>query len=215
MRRDPPRGPAAIAGMRRDTPRGLAAIAGIRCDMPRRLAAAVVLAAVGVIAIALGGCGSDGSASRTRLLDTSKVSRAIEQSIQRERHLHAQVSCPLAVPQTNREAFVCMARTAGATTPFAVTESSSSGEVNYVGCRGAVAACMGVTRGPLLDRARVQLSIAETVRAKRNLSVRVTCPQGLPRKPGLRFTCLARGRGVSGSFDVTVLPSGGVSYVGH
>lgn len=187
--------------MRRDPSGGLALIA--------------VLSAVSAIAVALGGCGSSGGGSASRLLDTGKVSRAIEQSIRRERQLQAQVSCPLAVPQADREAFVCMARAADRTTPFAVTESGSGGKVNYVGCRGAVAACMGVTRGPLLDGARVQLSIAETVRAKRNLSVHVTCPQGLPRKPGLRFTCLARGRGVSGSFDVTVLPSGGVSYVGH
>lgn len=102
----------------------------------RRLAIAAVaaIACAGVVSA----CGSS-SSSKTNL-NTTRVARAIEQSILSQRHVHATVSCPTVVAQEQGKTFECVATTRGTKrpfvptrTPFAVTVQNSKGDVTYKG----------------------------------------------------------------------------------
>ncbi len=69
-----------------------------------------------------------------------RVAASIEQSIFSERHLHARVACPAAVPQEQGKTFECIATSRSAKKPFAVTKTpfvvtiqNSKGYVTYRG----------------------------------------------------------------------------------
>jgi hypothetical protein len=80
-------------------------------------------------------CGSSKSSTtppKTHL-NTNRVALSIEQSILKQRHLHATVTCPAVVPQEPGRNFVCIATTRkGVKTSFAVTQSNN-GNVTYQG----------------------------------------------------------------------------------
>ena len=85
-------------------------------------------------------CGSSSKSPPKTNLDTAHVALSIERSILSDRHLHAKVVCPAAVPQEKGKTFECTATTRGVkkpfavtTTPFVVTIQNSSGYVTYVG----------------------------------------------------------------------------------
>ena len=102
------------------------------------------LAAVAALACAalLGACGSSSSSSSgtTATVDVTRVAASIEESILKERHIHATVVCPTAVPQVKGQTFECIATShspvkpyAEIKTPFVVTVQTNKGYVTYVG----------------------------------------------------------------------------------
>jgi hypothetical protein len=96
---------------------------------------AFVLAALASTTLisACGGSSKSPTAAPQRHLNTNRVAVSIEQSILKERHLHAKVSCPAVVPQEPGRNFVCVATIhKGLTTTFAVTQGNN-GYVTYQG----------------------------------------------------------------------------------
>lgn len=86
--------------------------------------------------MAMSACGSSTSSSSSSTsaktnLNTPHVERAIAQSILHERHVHATVVCPKAVPQEKGHNFTCIARVGKTTTPFAVVQQNNGGYVTY------------------------------------------------------------------------------------
>jgi hypothetical protein len=69
------------------------------------------------------------------VLDIKKVEGAIRESILRQRHLHATVTCPAEVLQQAGVAFNCTATVGGKPYPFTVTQVDGNGHVRYVGTR--------------------------------------------------------------------------------
>lgn len=116
-------------------------VAGVARARPRR--GAIVAVTALACAALISACGSSSPTSSTAAktnLDTAHVAASIEQSIFSERHLHAKVSCPVAVPQQQGKTFTCIATTRAAKkphtvsrTPFAVTIQNSKGYVTYKG----------------------------------------------------------------------------------
>jgi hypothetical protein len=93
---------------------------------------APVLAAAAALVL-LSGCGSD-DPKEVVILNTERVERAIEDSIQSKRHLEAHVSCPSGVHQQKSLQFECTAELErGGTTTFDVTQTDDKGHVTYVG----------------------------------------------------------------------------------
>jgi hypothetical protein len=89
-------------------------------------------------------CGSSSSSSTSSTaasnLNTVRVAGAIQESILKERKLHAKVVCPTTVPQEQGKTFECVATTTSAKAPhtevkttFVVTIQNSKGYVTYVG----------------------------------------------------------------------------------
>jgi hypothetical protein len=99
-----------------------------------------ILLGGGLVMVLLAGCGG-GSSSQTGTtaagpsggLDTNRVARAIQASIQSQRHLHATVKCPTSEPLRKNWHFVCFATTSSGQTPFVVTEVDDKGSTTYVG----------------------------------------------------------------------------------
>ena len=92
-------------------------------------------AAAAAVALALlaAGCGSD-DPKEVVILNTERVERAIEQSIQAKRGLEAHVSCPSGVHQQKGLKFQCVAELKPrGTTTFDVTQTDDKGHVTYVG----------------------------------------------------------------------------------
>lgn len=80
-------------------------------------------------------CGSSSKKppAAVRHLNTARVAISIEQSILKQRHLHAKVSCPAVVLQEAGRNFDCVAlMRKGVKTTFAVTQGSN-GNVTYQG----------------------------------------------------------------------------------
>jgi len=86
-------------------------------------------------AVALSACGASKSTSvegGSQLLSTAQTKAAIEDSILKQRHLHATVTCPTAVIKQKGTTFQCVAATTGgAKTTFNVIEVNSRGGVKY------------------------------------------------------------------------------------
>jgi hypothetical protein len=79
-------------------------------------------------------CGSSGSSSQSRapkILNTSKVARAIQQSSLAQRGEHAKVSCPTGVHQQQGMVFSCTALVGRVSTRFVVTQLDGNGDVHY------------------------------------------------------------------------------------
>jgi hypothetical protein len=107
-----------------------------------RRGAIVAIAALACAGLA-SACGSSTSTSSTSTpanLNVVRVQRSIEESILKQRHLHATVTCPSVVPQEQGKVFECIAVTHSTAkpsvegrTPFVVTIQNKSGYVTYVG----------------------------------------------------------------------------------
>lgn len=96
---------------------------------------AVVIAALAgaTLISACGGSSKSPTATSQRHLNTSRVAASIEQSIFKQRHLHAKVSCPAVVLQEPGRDFVCVATLPkGVKTSFAVSQGNN-GYVTYEG----------------------------------------------------------------------------------
>ena len=79
----------------------------------------------------LAACGSSKSSSSGGL-STAQTRAAIEESILRERHLHAAVTCPATVTKEKGATFECLAVASnGQRTTFHVIEVNSHGGVRY------------------------------------------------------------------------------------
>ncbi len=105
-------------------------ISGIR--RLRGYTTALVAATVTISACGSSGSSSSSSSSTAKTnLNTPHVERAIEQSILRERHVHAKVICPKVVPQEKGHNFTCIAKVGKNTTPFTVVQQNNSGYVTY------------------------------------------------------------------------------------
>jgi hypothetical protein len=118
-----------------------------RAVRARRGALAAVAALAGLAL--LSACGSSSSSSTTSSgakgnLDTARIALSIEQSILAQRHIHAKVTCPAAVPQQTGKTFTCIATNTTTvtphggkptkttvTTPFTVTVQNNRGYVTY------------------------------------------------------------------------------------
>ncbi|MEA2168306.1 MAG: hypothetical protein QOF76_1606 [Solirubrobacteraceae bacterium] len=85
--------------------------------------------------LALAGCGGDKAPRGPgRVLDPSRVERAITESIKAKRDLDATVVCPAGIPQRKGYAFACLAvLDGGGKNTFTVTETDDAGHVTYVG----------------------------------------------------------------------------------
>jgi len=109
-----------------------------------RRGAVVAVAALACAAL-MSACGSSSSSSSksstsTKAVNTTQVARAIEESVLKERHIHATVVCPSAVAAVKGQTFECIATSTSTTkppvvskTPFVVTVQTSAGYVTYVG----------------------------------------------------------------------------------
>ncbi len=81
-------------------------------------------------AVAVSACGSKSSGYAQ--LSTAQTKAAIEESILKERHVHAAVTCPSEVVKEKGTTFQCLAVTSsGAKTTFNVIEVNSRGAVKY------------------------------------------------------------------------------------
>jgi hypothetical protein len=159
-----------------------------------------VIAAV-ALASWLAGCGSKTDSN----LDAVHVARSIAASIEQQRHVSAQVTCPTTVPQRAHLRFWCVAEIGSSNTSFLVTERDGSGHVTYVGERPA--------RTPVLDSAKVESAIEHTIEAKTHKQATVQCPSGIPRQSGLPFICTATTAGGATDFRVDQSDSDGhVTY---
>jgi hypothetical protein len=121
---------------------------------PRRIRAnrgALIAAAALAGAALLSACGSSSSSTTSEAgsvsgahLNTARIALSIEQSILKERHIHAKVSCPAVVAQQTGKTFTCVATntatvtpkggkptTTTVTTPFTVTVQNNRGYVTY------------------------------------------------------------------------------------
>jgi len=102
----------------------------------------VAVAALACAAL-ISACGSSSSTTTSttaKNLNTARVALSIEQSILKERHLHAKVVCPTAVAQEAGKTFECVATSTSTKAPFVVTKTpfvvtihNSKGYVTYVG----------------------------------------------------------------------------------
>jgi hypothetical protein len=104
---------------------------------------ALLVGAALVTAALLGACGGSSSSSSEgktgKSLDVARVQLSIEESILRERHLHAKVTCPTSIEQRKGNNFTCYAtgtvthghHTESFRTPFEVEQVNSLGSVYY------------------------------------------------------------------------------------
>ena len=92
---------------------------------------ALLLATLLACSAPLAACGSSKSSS-SGSLSTAQTRAAIEESILRERHLHAAVTCPATVTKEKGATFECLAVASnGQRTTFHVIEVNSHGGVRY------------------------------------------------------------------------------------
>jgi hypothetical protein len=121
-----------------------AAVRSIAVVRVRRLLRAPARSILGALMVALtvtliSACGSSSSPPAKKVnLNIAHVVQSIEQSIFSERHLHAKVSCPAAVPQEKGKIFTCIAsgitngrHKAHFATRFIVTVQNEQGYVTY------------------------------------------------------------------------------------
>jgi hypothetical protein len=105
-----------------------------------------ILAALALVGAAafLSACGSKSSTTTTseegKRLDTARVAASIEESVLKERNIHATVVCPNTVVIQKGKSFECIATSTSpkpphntVKTPFIVTIQTNRGYVTYVG----------------------------------------------------------------------------------
>ncbi len=134
------------------------------------------------------------------------MERAVAASILTQHHLSATVSCPSKVPRRAGVVFTCTANLNVGTYPVSVTETNSSGHVEYQNQASLVT----------LNIAGVEQAIKQSISSQRHLNSTVTCPAEVIQKAGIVFTCTAVVNGRSSPFEVTeVDDKGHVRYVGR
>jgi|GEM_PF-1956016 len=155
-----------------------------------------------VMAVVLSACGKT-----TTTLNTAKTREAIAATLLTTRGLHTTVTCPSNVPQKAGHQFTCSAQLEVGSYPIVVTETNNSGHVRYGNVRPLL----------LLNVAKIERSIAESILRQRRLHVTVSCPAEILQEAGLNFKCTARinGKGTPYAFVVSEVDgSGHVRYVG-
>jgi uncharacterized protein DUF4333 len=168
--------------------------------VPRR-ARPFGLAAAVLVGPLLPGCGSS-----TPTLNTVAEERAIAASILTQHHLHAAVQCPSDPSRKAGFTFTCTAKFDVGTYPVTVTETNGRGHVRYQDQDPLVA----------LDIAKVEQSIAQSIRTQRRLGSTVICPAEVLQKAGIVFTCTATVSGRRYPFAVTEVDGDGhVRYIGR
>jgi hypothetical protein len=105
-----------------------------------RRGSGAVIAALAAAAL-ISACGSSAPSTHSTttsftpkaILDVHKIVRSIEASILTQRHIHAKVTCPAAIPQQKGRNFACLATARGSRqrTPVAVTQQNNDGYVTY------------------------------------------------------------------------------------
>jgi hypothetical protein len=134
------------------------------------------------------------------------VERAIAASILTQHRLHATVHCPANAPLKAGYVFACTAKLDVGAYPVLVTETNARGHVRYQ------------NQAPLavLDVARVERAIGQSIRTQRGLHSAVACPAEVIEKAGIAFTCTATVAGRGYPFDVIEVDDHGhVRYVGR
>jgi uncharacterized protein DUF4333 len=91
----------------------------------------VVLCAASLILTACGSSGSSRPSLAPKVLNTTKVARAIQQSSLSQRGEYAKVSCPADVRQQKGLVFSCSALVGRVSTRFVVTQLDGNGDVHY------------------------------------------------------------------------------------
>jgi len=158
------------------------------------------LAAAGLIALTLGGCGS------TPTLSTIATERAIAASILTQRHVRAKVTCPSRVPRRAGLTFTCTATLDVGTYPVLATEVNASGRIRYE----------NQSRLVILNIAAVERAIRRSILSQRHLRSTMTCPAAVIQQAGVRFTCTATVNGRRYPFEVTEIDGNGhVRYLGR
>jgi hypothetical protein len=85
-----------------------------------------VLAALGLAAVAMTGCGGSGT------LDATRIEKAIEVSTAQQRHVLSIAVCPTGIARQTGKRFTCTATIAnGQQFRFLVTEKDDKGDVHY------------------------------------------------------------------------------------
>ncbi len=157
--------------------------------------------ATALAAPSISACGSSAPT-----LSVVPVERAIAASILAQHRLHATVRCPANPPLKAGLVFACTAKLDVGAYPVLVTETNARGHVQYQ------------NEAPLvvLDIARVERAIAQSIRAQRGPRSTVACPAEVIQKAGIVFTCTATVAGRSYPFAVTEVDDNGhVRYVGR
>jgi hypothetical protein len=96
-----------------------------------RLGRTVVASLIVAASLMVVACGKTDTKSAT-ILNTEKVERAIEHSVDVQRGKTATVSCPSGVHQKKGLVFSCTALVKKASTQFVVTQQDGAGRVRYV-----------------------------------------------------------------------------------
>ena len=97
---------------------------------------AIAISAAVACAASISACGSSKSSTTPAAggtLNTTQTKLAIEDSILKQRHIHATVTCPPEVVKEAGRVFTCVATSAKGKTNFTVTEKNNRGYVTYVG----------------------------------------------------------------------------------
>lgn len=160
----------------------------------------------GLVVATLAGLTISACGSSEPTLSVVPVERAIAASILAQHHLRTTVRCPTNAPRQAGFAFTCKATLDVGAYPVLVTETNAHGHVRYL------------NQAPLavLDIARVQRAIEQSISAQRHLRSTVVCPAEVIQKAGVAFTCTATVAGRGYAFDVTEVDDHGhVRYVGR
>ena len=154
-----------------------------------------MLAAALATALAAAACGSSGPPR----LDTTKIARAIEQTIQAQNGLATNVTCPAPPLVKVGLTFRCVAKLAVGAYAVDVVEISSKGAVRYS------------STAPLevLDSVTVEHAIAASIHHQRHLVASVSCPAPVLQRAGLAFECHATTKRGADRFAVTEIDADG------
>ena len=103
---------------------------------------AKIAGVVALLALAVAGCGNDGTAAtavpKTTTIDPTRVEKAIEVSVAEQSHRMAIVVCPTGIKRQKGKAFNCIATLSqGDKYPFRVTQKDDRGNVHYEQAAGA------------------------------------------------------------------------------
>jgi hypothetical protein len=160
-----------------------------------------------LVLVALSGCGSSTSPT-SGSLDVRQTQQAVANQFLHRTRAPALVLCPRTIPRRAGYSFTCSVSLAVGTATVSVTETNSSGGFRYKSERPVI----------LLNIAKVEIAIRESIAAHRHLTAAVTCPAYVLQEEGLVFTCTAAVRGESRiyPFAVTeVTSSGKVRFIGR
>lgn len=152
-------------------------------------------AAAALIAIALTACGSSTSDhSHQPQLDVHEAERTVANEILQNTHAPAFVVCPKKIPKSNGYSFTCTANLEVGTVTARVTETGNAGHLRYATTHPFV----------LLNVAKVERAIRESIALQKHLDAAVTCPVYVLQQKGLAFTCNATVKGRPNKYPFSV-----------